>query len=102
MIDIKTPPRPVDGKEVKQVIYDECGFIPDDEMISCWLIDLYRETIENTKCNISNSRLWEKSYSGEEPNPYTQHIANLEAYIKKLDNLKTAEEAYLSSRPLPK
>lgn len=102
MSDIKTPPRPVDGKEVKQVIYDECGFIPDDEMISCWLIDLYKETIEDTRVAISNERLWEKGYDGEEPNPHTQNIATLEAYIKKLDSLKTTEETYLSARPLPK
>ena len=61
--------------------------VPDREMINEWLMNLYREEIEDTKVTISNERMWEKGYNGNEPvNPHTENIVTLEEYIKVLQS----------------
>lgn len=59
-----------------------------DSIITVWLNKLYDAEIEQVKGTISNERLWEHGYSGEEPNPHTENIARLVQYLKVLEELK--------------
>lgn len=59
-----------------------------NEMIKCWLEQLYANEIEDVKGTISNERLWEHGYDGKEPfNPHTENIAVLIEYIEVLEDL---------------
>lgn len=63
-----------------------------DEMIKEWLKQLYENEIEDSRVNIENELLWALGYDGEEPNPHTENIERLYAYIdilrKKINELK--------------
>ena len=56
-----------------------------DEMVKCWLKQLYENEIDNIKGTISNEHLWELGYDGEEPNPYTENIERLKEYLEVLE-----------------
>ena len=55
-----------------------------DEMVKFWFQILYEKEIEDAKVNISNEHLWELGYDGEDPNPHTENIERLKAYIESL------------------
>ena len=54
-----------------------------------WLTNLYTEAIEEAEQSLSNERLWEKGYNGEDTNPHTENIETLEQYISVLTQLRT-------------
>ena len=54
-----------------------------------WLNNLYTEAIEEAEQSLSNERLWEKGYDGEEDNPHTDNIRAIEQYISLLSQLRT-------------
>lgn len=56
-----------------------------DEMVKCWLEQLYENEIDNIKGTISNEHLWELGYDGEEPNPHTENIERLKEYLEVLE-----------------
>ena len=62
------------------------------EEIKLWLIDMYESEIEEMEKTISNCRIWERGYDGEDPNPYTENIATIDEYIdilrEKIEELK--------------
>ena len=53
-----------------------------------WLNNLYTEAIEEAEQSLSNERLWEKGYDGEEDNPHTENIEAIEQYISVLTQLR--------------
>lgn len=53
-----------------------------------WLNNLYTEAIEEAEQSLSNERLWEKGYDGEEDNPHTENIETLKEYISVLTQLR--------------
>lgn len=63
-----------------------------NETIKTWLKTLYQNEIEEIKGTISNERIWELGYDGEEPNPHTENIEVLTEYLEvlegKLEELK--------------
>lgn len=58
-----------------------------NETIQEWLNNLYTEAIEEAEQSLSNERLWEKGYDGED-NPHTENIKTLEQYISVLIQLR--------------
>ena len=54
-----------------------------------WLNNLYTEAIEEAEQSLSNERLWEKGYDGEEDNPHTENIKAIEQYILVLTQLRS-------------
>lgn len=58
-----------------------------DEIIISWLRDMYEREIDETVGDISNERIWEIGYDGEEPNPHTENIMRLQEYIDILKEL---------------
>ena len=57
-----------------------------NEAIKIWLTELYKKEIEEVRGTISNERLWEKGYNGNEPyNPHTDNIQTLMEYLKILE-----------------
>ena len=58
-----------------------------NETIQEWLTNLYTEAIEDAEHTISNERIWEKGYDGED-NPHTENIKTLEQYISILTQLR--------------
>ncbi len=54
-----------------------------------WLNNLYTEAIEEAEQSLSNERLWEKGYDGEEDNPHTENIETIQQYISVLTQLRT-------------
>lgn len=56
-----------------------------NEIIQTWLEELYSAAIEEAKADIRNNHLWELGYEGEDPNPFTENIENLKAYIEILE-----------------
>ena len=52
-----------------------------NEMHREWMILMYQNELEETLGEISNQKMWEAGYEGEEPNPHTEHIANLVEYM---------------------
>lgn len=70
-----------------------------------WLNNLYTEAIEEAEQSLSNERLWEKGYDGEDTNPHTENIETLEQYISVLTQLRNVlqpkavqEQTYKESR----
>lgn len=57
-----------------------------DEAIRQWLVDMYTKEVDEAKGTILNERVWELGYDGEEPNPHTENIARLNAYIGILED----------------
>ena len=53
-----------------------------------WLTNLYTEAIEEAEHTISNERLLEKGYDGEDTNPHTENIETLNQYISVLTQLR--------------
>ena len=60
-----------------------------NETIQEWLTNLYTEAIEEAEQSLSNERLWEKGYDGEDTNPHTENIEALNQYISVLTQLRT-------------
>lgn len=56
-----------------------------NETIRIWLENLYQNEIEEIKGAISNERIWERGYYGEEPNPHTENIEVLTEYLETLE-----------------
>lgn len=63
-----------------------------NETVKIWLVELYSKEIVEIKGTISNERIWELGYEGEEPNPHTENIEVLKEYLEvlegKLEELK--------------
>lgn len=57
-------------------------------MVQEWLNNLYTEAIEEAEQSLSNERLWEKGYDGEDANPHTENIETLNQYISVLTQLR--------------
>lgn len=57
-----------------------------DEAIRQWLFDMYTKEVDEAKGTILNERVWELGYNGEVPNPHTENIARLNAYIGILED----------------
>ena len=56
-----------------------------NETVKIWFEELYKKEIEEIERTISNERLWELGYNGDEPtNPHTENIAMLMEYLKAL------------------
>ena len=53
-----------------------------------WLNNLYTEAIEEAEQSLSNERLWEKGYDGEDYNPHTENIETIQQYILVLTQLR--------------
>lgn len=60
----------------------------DVEVVNRWLDDLLDGAIQETNAQLSNEHIWELGYSGEEPNPHAQNIANLSRYKELLQAIK--------------
>ena len=63
------------------------------ETVRIWFEELYKKEIEEIEGTISNERLWELGYDGNEPvNPHTENIEVLTEYLgllrEKLSELK--------------
>ena len=57
------------------------------ETVRIWLEELYKKEIDDAKGTISNERLWELGYDGDEPvNPHTENIEILSEYIECLES----------------
>ena len=55
------------------------------ETVKIWLKELYKKEIEEIEGTISNERLWELGYNGDEPiNPHTENIEMLTEYLETL------------------
>lgn len=59
----------------------------------CPAEDVLKE-IEEVKGTISNERLWEKGYSGDEPNPHTNNIETLTEYLELLEETLPKKPQY--------
>ena len=81
--------------------------LPDTEVINRWMDDLKKELdatimltileftnnrMEGSLGTISNERIWEKGYHGEDPNPHTQNIVT---HLAFQDVLKTYSESLI-------
>ena len=68
------------------------GGLVMNETVKIWLVELYSKEIVEIKGTISNERIWELGYEGEEPNPHTENIEVLKEYLEvlegKLEELK--------------
>lgn len=51
--------------------------------------ELLDGAIQETQADISNEHIWELRYEGEEPNPHTQNIVNLQRYKELLQTIKS-------------
>ena len=61
------------------------------ETVKIWFEELYKKEIEEIEGTISNERLWELGYNGDEPiNPHTENIEMLTEYLEALEE-KLAE-----------
>ena len=65
-----------------------------NETVKIWLEELNNPTkeeikteIEEVKGTISNERLWELGYDGQEPNPHTENIMVLMEYLEVLEEM---------------
>ena len=67
----------LDGKEILKMI----------ELHKEWLEELYQNEIIEVRGTIRNEHLMELGYDGEEENPHTKNIENLEDYIELLQDL---------------
>ena len=70
---------------------EEDRLLYDSEVLTEWktkfkdtLNEVFTAELQNTLGSIENEKLWELGYDGEEPNPHTQNLANLEAYRRWL------------------
>lgn len=52
-----------------------------NELIKIWLINMYKNEINESKASISNEHIWELGYNGEESNPHINNISNIQEYI---------------------
>ncbi len=64
----------------------------NDDIIKVWseecksrIINMLDQEINEIPDTIKNEHLWELGYDGEDPNPHTQNICNLEEYRKRLE-----------------
>lgn len=57
-----------------------------DEAIRQWLVDMYTKEVDEAKGAILNERVWGLGYDEEKPNPHTENIARLNAYIGILED----------------
>ncbi len=64
-----------------------------DTIETCPVEDILKE-IEEVKGTISNERLWEKGYSGDEFNPHTENIETLEEYLEILEEALPKKPQY--------
>ena len=81
-----------------------------NETVQIWLDDLVERTgcdtvdqltreeilaeVEEVRGTISNERIWELGYDGEEPiNPHTENIIVLVEYLEVLDDMLKNKEA---------
>lgn len=55
------------------------------EIVKFWLILLYEKEIDESKAAISYERLLKLVYNGEEPNPHTNNICDIQEYISVLE-----------------
>lgn len=56
-----------------------------NETVRIWFEELYKKEIEEIEGTISNERLWELGYDGDEPvNPHTENIELLTEYLEAL------------------
>lgn len=55
-----------------------------NETVRSWFEELYKKEIEEIEGTISNERIWELGYDGDEPNPYTENIEMLTEYLEAL------------------
>lgn len=55
------------------------------ETVKIWLIHLYEKEIIESRDTLSNEHIWELGYDGEEPNPHTNNIADIQEYITVLE-----------------
>lgn len=56
-----------------------------NETVRIWFEELYKKEIEEIEGTISNERLWELGYDGNEPvNPHTENIELLTEYLEAL------------------
>ena len=70
---------------------EEDRLLYDSEVLTEWktkfkdtLNEVFTAELQNTLGSIENEKLWELGYDGEEPNPHTQNLVNLEAYRRWL------------------
>ena len=70
---------------------EEDRLLYDSDVLTEWknkfkhtLEEIFAAELQDTLVNIKNEKLWELGYNGEEPNPHTQNLANLEAYRRWL------------------
>ena len=56
-----------------------------NETVKNWLISLYEKEIKESKDAIFNERIWERGYNGEEPNPHTNNIRDIQEYVNVLE-----------------
>ena len=55
------------------------------ETVKIWFEELYKKEIEEIEGTISNERIWELGYNGDEPiNPHTENIEMLTEYLEAL------------------
>lgn len=56
-----------------------------NETVRIWFEELYKKEIEEIEGTISNERLWELGYDGDESvNPHTENIELLTEYLEAL------------------
>lgn len=56
-----------------------------NETVRIWFEKLYKKEIEEIEGTISNERVWELGYDGDEPiNPHTENIELLTEYLEAL------------------
>ena len=70
---------------------EEDRLLYDSEVLTEWknkfkhtLEEVFAAELQDTLGSIENEKLWELGYDGEEPNPHTQNLVNLEAYRRWL------------------
>lgn len=70
---------------------EEDRLLYDSEVLTEWKIkfkdtlnEVFTAELQNTLGSIENEKLWELGYDGEESNPHTQNLVNLEAYRRWL------------------
>lgn len=61
----------------------------DIDLINGWLDELLDGAVQETQAKISNEHIWELGYEGDEPNPHTQNIVNLQRYKELLQAIKS-------------
>lgn len=71
--------------ENENILYNEDIIDTWAEELKIKINKLIDDEINEIPDNIRNEHLWELGYDGEDPNPHTQNICNLEEYRKRLE-----------------